>query len=73
MKSLHILHTEAAKGWGGQEIRVLQETTLLLDRGHKVSLICQIGSPLEEHCRSFAHSRFDFKSISMDRVMNLRS
>ena len=73
MKSLHILHTEAAKGWGGQEIRVLQETTLLLDRGHRVSLICQIGSPLEEHCRSFAHSRFDFKPISMDRVMNLRS
>ena len=73
MKSLHILHTEAAKGWGGQEIRVLQETNLLLDRGHRVSLICQTGSPLEEHCRSFAHSRFDFKSISMERVMNLRS
>jgi glycosyltransferase involved in cell wall biosynthesis len=73
LKSLHILHTEAAKGWGGQEIRVLQETNLLLDRGHRVSLICQTGSPLEEHCRSFAHSRFDFKSISMERVMNLRS
>jgi len=71
LKSLHILHTEAASGWGGQEIRVLQEATLLLERGHRVSVACQTGSPLEENCRSFSSSRFNFKSIEMDRAFNL--
>jgi len=32
LKSLHILHSESATGWGGQEIRVFQESELLLER-----------------------------------------
>ncbi len=65
MKPLHILHTEAAAGWGGQEIRVLQETSILLERGHRVSLVCRPGSSLEKRCRSLSGLSFDCRSIDM--------
>lgn len=71
MKLLHILHTEAAAGWGGQEIRVLQETRLLLERGHRVSLVCQTDSPLEERARSISNSRFYLIPISMKSALSL--
>ena len=71
MKLLHILHTEAAAGWGGQEIRVLQETRLLLERGHRVSLVCQAESPLEERARSISNSRFHLIPISMKSALSL--
>ena len=71
MKLLHILHTEAAAGWGGQEIRVLQETRLLLERGHRVSLICQAGSLLEERANSISNSLFHLIPISMKSALSL--
>jgi len=71
LKLLHILHTEAAAGWGGQEIRVLQETRLLLERGHRVSLVCQTDSPLEERARSISSSRFHLIPISMKSALSL--
>ena len=37
---MKILHTEASCGWGGQEIRILEEARGLIERGHKVSLAC---------------------------------
>lgn len=37
---LHIVHTEASLGWGGQEIRVLNESAGLMARGHHVTLLC---------------------------------
>jgi len=36
MKSLNILHTEASLGWGGQEIRIINESLGMLKRGHRV-------------------------------------
>jgi len=71
LKLLHILHTEAAAGWGGQEIRVLQETRLLLERGHRVSLICQAGSPLEERAKSISNALFHLIPISMKSALSL--
>lgn len=38
--SLRIVHTEASCGWGGQEIRVLNEASGMLARGHSVTLLC---------------------------------
>lgn len=35
-----ILHTEASLGWGGQEIRILEEARGLIGRGHDVRLLC---------------------------------
>jgi len=37
---LRILHTEASCGWGGQEIRILEESRGLRARGHEVSVAC---------------------------------
>lgn len=37
---MKILHTEASCGWGGQEIRILEEARGLIGRGHDVSLAC---------------------------------
>ncbi|MBL8480433.1 MAG: glycosyltransferase family 4 protein [Sterolibacteriaceae bacterium] len=37
---LKILHTEASCGWGGQEIRILEESRGLIQRGHEVSVAC---------------------------------
>ncbi|HAK89081.1 MAG: hypothetical protein A2077_03925 [Nitrospirae bacterium GWC2_46_6] len=31
-----ILHTEASLGWGGQEIRILQESIGMIGRGHRI-------------------------------------
>ena len=39
MKPLHIVHTEASLGWGGQEIRILTEAAGMVKRGHRVTLI----------------------------------
>ena len=37
---MKILHTEASCGWGGQEIRILEEASGLIARGHEVSVAC---------------------------------
>ncbi|MDI6801160.1 MAG: glycosyltransferase family 4 protein [Thermodesulfovibrionales bacterium] len=34
--TLTILHTEASTGWGGQEIRILQESLGMIGRGHRI-------------------------------------
>jgi glycosyltransferase involved in cell wall biosynthesis len=37
---MKIVQSEASCGWGGQEIRILEEARGLIARGHDVSLIC---------------------------------
>ena len=37
---MKIVHTEASCGWGGQEIRILEEARGLISRGHEVQLLC---------------------------------
>lgn len=37
---LRIAHTESSCGWGGQEIRILEEIRGMANRGHHVSLAC---------------------------------
>lgn len=37
---MKIVHTEASCGWGGQEIRILEEARGCIDRGHQVTLLC---------------------------------
>ena len=37
---MNIVHTEASCGWGGQEIRILEEASGLIARGHQVHLLC---------------------------------
>ena len=37
---MHIVHSESSCGWGGQEIRVLEEAAGMKERGHRVTLLC---------------------------------
>jgi glycosyltransferase involved in cell wall biosynthesis len=43
---LRILHTEASRGWGGQEIRILSEISAMQRRGHRMMLCCAPDSEL---------------------------
>jgi glycosyltransferase involved in cell wall biosynthesis len=45
---LRILHTEASTGWGGQEIRILDESAGLRARGHDVRIATPADAPLFE-------------------------
>ena len=45
---MKILHTEASCGWGGQEIRILEETLGLIARGHEISIACPHESRIFE-------------------------
>jgi glycosyltransferase involved in cell wall biosynthesis len=36
---MHIVHTESSQGWGGQEIRILEEAGGMRARGHRVTVI----------------------------------
>ncbi len=52
-RPLAIVHTEASLGWGGQELRVLSEVAGMLQRGHRVTLLC----PPEAKIYAGAHPR----------------
>lgn len=39
-RELSVVHTESSCGWGGQEIRILEESKGLIERGHHVSILC---------------------------------
>jgi len=71
LKPLHILHSEAAPGWGGQEIRVFQECQLLLERGHRVSIVCQPDSPLGSKVSQFSHPNLHYFPLVMKRAFSL--
>jgi glycosyltransferase involved in cell wall biosynthesis len=43
-RPLHIVHTEASCGWGGQEIRILEESRGLIARGHRVTILAPAES-----------------------------
>ena len=70
MKSLHILHSESATGWGGQEIRVFQESQLLLERGHRVSLVCQPTSYLCKKSLAISSPNFNCYPLLMKSTTN---
>jgi glycosyltransferase involved in cell wall biosynthesis len=46
-----ILHTEASKGWGGQEKRILDEIIFLREKGHRFYLACQPDSRILQEAR----------------------
>ena len=37
---MRIVHTESSLGWGGQEIRILEESRGMIERGHTVQVLC---------------------------------
>jgi glycosyltransferase involved in cell wall biosynthesis len=45
---MKVLHTESSCGWGGQEIRILEEAQGLSSRGHEVALVAPRESRIYE-------------------------
>ncbi len=45
---MNIVHTEASCGWGGQEIRILEESRGFIERGHNVCVLCPAESRIYE-------------------------
>jgi glycosyltransferase involved in cell wall biosynthesis len=43
-----ILHTEWSKGWGGQEVRIIQESLEFMKRGYGMMIACQPGSGIQK-------------------------
>lgn len=48
---MHIVHTEASLGWGGQEIRILTEAAGMIRRGHHVTLLCPTEAKIHEEAK----------------------
>ncbi|HKW36592.1 MAG TPA: glycosyltransferase [Burkholderiales bacterium] len=48
---MRILHTEASCGWGGQEIRILDESQGMAARGHELTLVAPRESRIYEAAR----------------------
>lgn len=48
---MKVLHTEASKGWGGQEMRILNEALGMRQRGHEIYFAVQKGAILVEKAR----------------------
>jgi len=46
---------------------------MLLERGHRVSLVCQPGSPIAERCQAVRHPEFKFFPIAMPRPVSPRA
>ncbi len=49
---MNILHTEASRGWGGQEIRILSEIAAMQRRGHRIWLSCAPESELAKRANA---------------------
>ncbi|MDQ7989910.1 MAG: glycosyltransferase family 4 protein [Candidatus Dactylopiibacterium sp.] len=52
-RNLHIVHTESSCGWGGQEIRILEESRGMIERGHRVTLLCPVESTIFARARDW--------------------
>ncbi len=52
-RCLHIVHTESSCGWGGQEIRILEESRGMMERGHRVTVLCPVESTLFARARDW--------------------
>ena len=50
---MKILHTEASCGWGGQEIRILEESRGLIGRGHEVTVACPAHARMANEAARF--------------------
>ena len=52
-RHLNIVHTEASCGWGGQEIRILEESRGMIERGHRVTILCPEESTIFKRAREW--------------------
>lgn len=70
---MKILHTEASCGWGGQEIRILEESRGLIGRGHEVGVACPAHARMAAEAARFGVPvtalPIEFKTIAGFRAL----
>lgn len=71
---MKIVHTEASCGWGGQEIRILDECNGMSNRGHEVTLLCSPESMIfsEASDRNIAAVPLPIENKSLKGLFSLR-
>ncbi len=67
MRSLRIVHTEAATSFGGQENRIYKEMCAMRARGHHMEAICQPHAQLAQRLRD---DGFNVYTMYMDGAIN---
>src|SRR4051812_1854090 len=67
---MRILHTEWSDGWGGQEIRVINEMEGMTRRGHQVILATRPNCRISEVAR---HRGIEVLHLPMRSPVDLRS
>jgi glycosyltransferase involved in cell wall biosynthesis len=58
---MNILHLEASSGWGGQEIRILQESEGMRQRGHEITLVVEKGGLLAQKACKAGFTVYEIK------------
>jgi len=48
MRKIKVLHTEWSDGWGGQEIRIINEMLAVQEQGVEVFLACKVNSKIKD-------------------------
>src|SRR2546430_5030985 len=71
---LRIAHTEASVGWGGQEIRILEEAQGLAARGHAVEIWAVAGSGIlaEAARRALPHRALSIGRKNLSGILAIR-
>jgi glycosyltransferase involved in cell wall biosynthesis len=70
VRKLTIFHTEWSDGWGGQEIRIVEEARGVAERGHRVVVAAR------PHCRILAKAReagLETRQLEMQRAFDGRA
>lgn len=68
-RPLRILHTEAAKGMGGQEIYIFRHMQVMRARGHDVALLCQPDARLATRARDDGFTVHTLRMGGMSRLL----
>lgn len=73
MRPLNILHTESSLGWGGQEIRIINEALGMLKRGHKIYISAPQKSMIFNRAKDANITAFplSFRKKNLSHILKL--
>jgi glycosyltransferase involved in cell wall biosynthesis len=71
---LHIVHTEASQGWGGQEIRILTEAQGMRARAHRITLLASPTAQIfpAAQARGIPVEPMPFEKKSLKGLLSMR-
>lgn len=71
---MHIVHTEADGGKGGQPLRIINESLGMVARGHTVTILCPESAPLHQMAQAAGLTvvTMPLKRKNLSNLMRLR-